>query len=123
MLLQWGGPATAVHRRRGGARGDPSLTLVVAMAVGACPWNADNQAPTLETTADNIEIGDEPWEDGSRNYVVARRGSMWAPWDERSMQPDWMLDQVLCASTTLRCIRRAHPSALVIARLERAAAH
>jgi len=70
------------------------MTAAVATACRSLSFNFPGKVP-VEITADRIAIGEELWEIGALNDLVARTSSMWVKWADHTAQPHRMLDEIM----------------------------
>jgi hypothetical protein len=70
------------------------MTAAVATACRILSFNFPGKVP-VEITADRIAIGEELWEIGALNDLVARTSSMWVSWADHTAQPHRMLGEIM----------------------------
>ena len=70
------------------------MTAAVATACRILSLTFPGKVP-VEITADRIAIGEELWEMGALNDLVARISSMWIKWADQTSRPHRMLDEIM----------------------------
>ena len=70
------------------------MTAAVATACRILSFNFPGKV-LVEITADRIAIGEELWEIGALNDLVARTNSVWVSWGDHTALPHRMLDEIV----------------------------